>query len=95
MGLLDGTNMDLAHCHGFGVAAGERRVGAIETPVFAGPSSTPDYLIVRTDAGIDGTFRLVPASLVVDVDTSRRLITLGVGRDQVEGLPQRLPSVGN
>jgi hypothetical protein len=81
----------LAWGHGFAVAPGLRPIGAIETPLFAGPATAPDYLLVRTSGAIDGTFRAVPTSLVVDVDIPRRAITLGTDHDSIAALPEHLP----
>ncbi len=85
----------LARCHGFEVLAGPAHVGSIETPVFAGPAAAPDYLIVRTEGLSDGGFRVVPATLVVDVDETRRVVVLGVDAVAVANLPERLPLVSH
>jgi hypothetical protein len=84
----------LACCHGFFVVAGGRQVGAIETPVFPGASSDPDFLVVRTEDSIPGTFRVVSAALVEDVDQAARSITLSVDRDAIAALPEELPLTG-
>lgn len=81
----------LAGCHGFEVAAGHRHVGAIETPLFAGPGVEPDYLLVRMDDPDQGTFRVVPTALVSDVDLGRRLVTLDADAETVAALPRQLP----
>jgi hypothetical protein len=81
----------LARCHGFFVMAGGRSVGAIETPVFPGASSEPDFLVVRTADSIPGTFRVVSAALVQDVDPAARSITLSLDGDEVAALPEALP----
>ncbi|HEX7082540.1 MAG TPA: hypothetical protein VF186_00325 [Gaiellaceae bacterium] len=82
---------DLGGCHGFAVAAGEAAVGSIETPIFGGVSVDPDYLVVRTVDEIPGTFRVVSASVVEDVDPARRLMRLGLTYDQIVALPEHLP----
>lgn len=82
---------ELARCHGYRVAAGGSPVGRVETPMFAGAASAPDHLIVRTKASIAGTFRIVPMSLVVDLDPARRLVILGIGSEALAALPERLP----
>ena len=81
----------LAFCHGFTVATGDASVGAVETPLFTGAASSPDYLIIRTTDVIPGSFRAVPATLVEEVDPARRLITLCVDRDTIAALPEHLP----
>ena len=80
----------LACCHGYAVAAGGRRVGIVETPVFAAGAREPDYLIVRTSSEISGTFRTVPAALVEGLDLGGT-ITLAVSSDAVAELPEHLP----
>jgi hypothetical protein len=85
----------LARCHGFEVAAGPALVGSVETPVFAGAATAPDYLVVRTEETFDGRFRVVPAALVVDVDEDRRIVRLGVDAVAVANLPERLPLVSH
>lgn len=85
----------LAFCHGFEVLAESTRVGRVETPMFAGPAVAPDYLIVRTEGLFDGRFRVVPASLVTDVDEERRTVLLGVDVPAVANLPERLPLVSH
>ena len=81
----------LATCHGYLVTAGDRQIGRVETPVFAFGAREPDQLIVRTSDSIAGTFRVVPASLVEDLDPERRLIRLAVGSDALAAFPERLP----
>jgi hypothetical protein len=81
----------LGRCHGFAVAAGGRSIGSVETPVFPGASSEPDFLIVRTTEAFPGTFRVVPAALVVAIDHERNLITLDLDGDAIGELPERLP----
>jgi|tagenome__1003787_1003787.scaffolds.fasta_scaffold20675833_2 hypothetical protein len=83
----------LARCHGFYVLAGGREVGAIETPVFPGASSEPDFLVVRTEDSIPGTFRVVSALLVEDVDPAARSVTLSLDRDAIVALPEELPLI--
>jgi hypothetical protein len=83
----------LARCHGFYVLAGGQPVGAIETPVFPGPSSEPDFLLVRTEDSIPGTFRLVSAALVEDVDPAARSVTLALDREALTSLPEELPLI--
>jgi hypothetical protein len=81
----------LARCHGFFVLAGGAPVGAIETPVFPGASSEPDFLLVRTEESISGTFRVVSTALVENVDPDERSVTLALDRAAVESLPEELP----
>jgi hypothetical protein len=81
----------LSSCHGFAVSAGPRGIGSLETPLFAGPGVEPDYLLVRTGEEIAGTFRVVPAALVVDVDPVRRVVVLDADAEAVAALPQHLP----
>jgi hypothetical protein len=87
----DAIHCELARCHGYRVAAGDSSVGLVETPMFAAAASAPDYLIVRTGESIAGTFRIVPASLVVDLDPARRLVILGIDKNAVAGLAEHLP----
>jgi len=82
---------ELARCHGYDVAAGQARIGAVETPVFAGPTSAPDYLIIRTPETISGTYRVIPAALVADVDRDRRIITLRIDESALAAYPEQLP----
>jgi hypothetical protein len=93
MELRTGTTR-LSSCHGFDVSAGPLGIGSIETPLFAGPGMEPDHLLVRTDEGIAGTFRVVPAALVLDVDRARRLVVLDADSDTVAALPRQLPLTG-
>ena len=81
----------LACCHGYRVAAGEREVGCVETPIFAGPSSEPAFLRVRTSAAIAGTFRIVPTRFVIGIDADRRRVAIAVEEGEVATLPERLP----
>jgi hypothetical protein len=81
----------LSGCHGFEVSAGSRCVGAIETPHFASATVEPDYLLVRTGDGIDGTFRVVPAALVLQVDPQRRIVFLDADAEVIAALPRQLP----
>lgn len=81
----------LAASHGFSVQAGEAPVGSVETPVFAGSSIEPDYLVVRTTETIPGTFRVVSAAFVREVDPVGRRMTLGLSRDALTALPESLP----
>lgn len=84
----------LACCHGYSVAAGRRRIGTVETPMFAADAAAPDYLIVRMSPEIAGTFRLVPAALVASVDRELRTVTLAADGDAIVALPERLPLDG-
>jgi hypothetical protein len=86
-----GIHGGLAWCHGYRVAAGGSPVGLVETPMFAAAATAPDHLVVRTGESIAGTFRIVPASLVADLDPSQRLVTLVIGSEAVAALPERLP----
>jgi hypothetical protein len=81
----------LACCHGYVVAAGDLEIGEVETPIFAGPLSEPDYLLVRTVGSISGTFRIVPTTLVTDIDEDRQLVAIASDHDAVAALPERLP----
>jgi hypothetical protein len=81
----------LARCHGYHVVSGELVVGEVETPVFAGPLVEPDFLLVRTGELLSGTFRMLPAALVVGVDPCRRLIAVGADGEQLTSLPEHLP----
>jgi hypothetical protein len=85
------TDGPLARCHGFFVIAGGRPIGAIETPVFPGAASDPDFLVVRTSDSIPGTFRVVSAALVAGVDDEERSVTLALDSDEVAALPEALP----
>lgn len=81
----------LACCHGYSVAAGTCLVGIVETPVFAKAELEPDHLIVRTSESFTGTFRVVAAALVADVDLERRCVTLAVTSEELAALPELLP----
>lgn len=81
----------LACCHGYRVVSGDFLVGEVETPVFAGPPAEPQFLLVRTGELLTGTFRMLPTSLVVDVDPALRQVAVGVDGDRLTSLPEHLP----
>jgi hypothetical protein len=81
----------LSHCHGYRVLAGGQEVGAVETPIFWGPLSEPEFLLIRTSDVISGTFRVMPVGLVVAVDPGARLLAIGLGSDGVAALPESMP----
>jgi hypothetical protein len=81
----------LACCHGYGVTAGEVEIGHVETPIFAGLAREPEFLLVRTSRAISGTFRVVPAGIVVWIDRDGRRIAITVDVNAVDALPEWLP----
>ena len=82
----------LARCHGYHVAYGDVVIGAVETPIFGGPFIDPEFLLVRTPELPGGRpFRVLPASLVVDVDPVARRVGVVVDGEQLTALPARLP----
>jgi hypothetical protein len=78
-------------CHGFAVLAGDHTIGCVETPLFPGSVRDPDFLVVRTVQTISGTFRVVSASLVSNVDLETRTIRLALEPESVASLPEYLP----
>jgi hypothetical protein len=87
----EASEAQLASCHGFIAVAGDRIVGLIETPLFPGAESEPDYLVIRTTRSVPGVFRMVPCSLVERIDVSRRRLELRAHWSEVAALPERLP----
>lgn len=85
------SNGGLACCHGYRVVCGELLLGEVETPVFAGPLAEPEFLLVRTGELLTGTFRMLPAALVVDVDPAQRQVAVGADGERVTALPEHLP----
>jgi hypothetical protein len=81
----------LASCHGFAVIAANGPVGTIETPLFTGAATEPDYLIIRTTAAIEGAFRVVPTALVENVDPLGHQIFLNADHNTIASLPEYLP----
>ena len=69
----------------YGVAAGNERVGQVETPVFTGTELEPEALLLRTVEEIPGEFAAVPVTEVAEVDLAERLITLRGTRDDLFG----------
>jgi hypothetical protein len=91
---MDGeTGVDrLARCHGYRVVSGELFVGEVETPLFAAPLVEPEFLLVRTGELLSGTFRMLPAALVVDVDPAQRQVAVGADGERLAALPDHLPA---
>lgn len=81
----------LACCHGYRVVAGELDVGHVETPIFSGALSEPEFLLVRTSSAISGTFKIVPTGVVVVVEPDGRRLEIAVDAAAVDALPERLP----
>jgi hypothetical protein len=81
----------LSACHGFLVLADGDVVGTVETPVFHGVSSEPDFLVVRVIGTMPGTFRILPSVVVDEVDVEQWAITVGMTWDAVSALPEGLP----
>lgn len=61
-------------------------MGVVETPVFSGTALDPVALLMRAVDGIPGTFRIVPASLVVGVDSEEQTIELVASEAEILAL---------
>jgi len=77
----------LAQCNGYRVKAGDHVVGAVATPVFAGASLLPEYLLIRVEAAIPGIFRAVPPELVAEADAASETVVLEIDPAEVTSLP--------
>jgi hypothetical protein len=78
----------LARCNGFEVTAGGDPVGAVATPVFSGTKLVPDYLLVRLDATIPGSYRAITADLIETADAASETVELGITVGEVAALPE-------
>jgi hypothetical protein len=81
----------LARCHGF-LAVGEHGpLGEVETPLFAGDRTDPDFLVIRLTARGQTRRPLVPVALVAGVDERCELVRLRTEAGELFELPERLP----
>lgn len=77
----------LARCNGFTVLARDEPIGTVATPVFSGTKLLPDYLLVRLDESIPGTYFNVPTGRVADADAEEEVVVLDI---EVDGLRRLL-----
>jgi hypothetical protein len=73
----------LARCNGFTVLAGDEPIGTVATPVFSGTKLLPDYLLVRLDESIPGTYFNVPTAQVADADAEEEVVVLDIEVDRL------------
>ena len=78
----------LARCNGFTVIAGDEHVGHVATPVFSGTKLLPDYLLIRLDESIPGTYCAIPTGLIADADPMSETVLLQIGVDELRLLPE-------
>jgi hypothetical protein len=81
----------LASCNDYLVEATDGEVGTVETPLFPPEGSDADYLVLRVAGFSEARRRVVPAALVKDVDSRRRLVRLRVTKAELDRLPEDLP----
>jgi hypothetical protein len=73
----------LARCNGFTVLAGDEPIGTVATPVFSGTKLLPDYLLVRLDESIRGTYFNVPTRYVTEADPDLETVVVDIGLAEV------------
>ena len=73
----------LARCNGFTVLSGDEPIGTVATPVFSGTKLLPDYLLVRLDESIPGTYFNVPTTQVADADAEEEIVVLDTDIDSL------------
>ena len=66
-------------------------MGTVETPIFHGVSREPDFLVIRVIDSMPGTFRVVPSTVVEDVDIELWVMTVGMTGEAFSALPEGLP----
>jgi hypothetical protein len=81
----------LAGCHGYRVVASDGPCGAVETPLFPPGCGEPDFLVLRVSGGAPPRFPILPAALVLQIDTGEQTIRVDALCDEIARLPGTLP----
>ncbi len=81
----------LAGSRGYRAVAEDGPLGKVDTALCPPESDEPDFLVIRVGARLGTRLPVLSTALVVDVDSTERLVRLAGSRERLRRLPEYLP----